>query len=193
MIYCHLSWAVIYLFAMAGKPVNVQDTITAFTHRLRLIIQRSQRKETNFSMARGGAAVFQSLGMGNTILSGLCRCADMQKKQSDSRWHLLSQTRMTLCSISRSIVCSFHSQTRRGVLMKSSGTAVWGEGPVTPLSASRLLGGEQLHLTLSILTWQITGQRQENILTPQSLAQVFLLSKCVINTRPNKTCYCLGP
>jgi len=31
-------------------------------------------------MARGGAAVFQSLGMGNTILSGLCRCADTQKK-----------------------------------------------------------------------------------------------------------------
>lgn len=136
MIYCHLSWAVIRSFATAGKPVNVQDTIAAFTHRLRLIIQRSQRKEMNFCMARGGAAVFQSLGMGNTILSGLCRCADMQKKQSDSdsRWHLLSQTPMTLGRISQSIVCSFHSQTRWGVLMKSGGTAVWGEGPVSPLA-----------------------------------------------------------
>ncbi len=71
--------------------------------------------------------------------------------------------------------------------MKSGGTAVQGEGPVSPLSASRLLGGEQLHLTPSILTWQITGQRQENILTPQPLAQVFLLSKCVTNTMLLKT------
>lgn len=62
--------------------MNVRDTIAAFTHGLRLIIQRSQRKETNFCMARGGAAAFQSLGMGNTIQSGLCRCADMQEKKS---------------------------------------------------------------------------------------------------------------